>query len=239
MQTADVPWLAALAREHGAMMVVDPSISSIYNVDVVPHADVVLNSLTKYAAPEGDVIAGAVAVTPHCPRAADLRDAIAAELEPIHARDLARLAYQIGGYDDLVAQLNASARAVIEHLQRRPRGVRRLYWSMQESSRSNFLRLARGPDRIGPVMSFEVEGDMAAFYAAIPLAKGPSFGMRTTLICPFVYLAHYDLVSTANGREVLAGAGLHPELLRLSIGLEPPDAIIEALESGFAAAGLG
>ena len=80
---------------------------------------------------------------------------------------------------------------------------------------------------------------MAPFYDALPLAKGPSFGMRTTLICPFVYLAHYDLISTADGREILAGAELSPDLLRLSVGSEPPEAIIAALEVGFAAAGFG
>ena len=50
MQTPDLPWLADLARRHGALMLVDPSITSPYNVDVAPYADVVLNSLTKYAA---------------------------------------------------------------------------------------------------------------------------------------------------------------------------------------------
>ncbi len=238
MQTADVPWLAGLARQHGALMVVDPSISSMFNVDVVPHADVVLNSLTKYAAPEGDVIAGSVAVTPHCPDGTALRHRIALELEPVYPRDLARLAHQIGGYETLMPRLNAGANAVVEHLAGRGRGVRRLLWSLQESSRPNFLLLARGPDRIGPVISFEVDGHTERFYDALPLAKGPSFGMHTTLICPFVYLAHYDLVSTAEGREILTGAGLSPNLLRLSVGAEPPEAIIAALEAGFSAAGL-
>jgi cystathionine gamma-synthase len=239
MQTADLPWLASLARQHGALMVADPSIASLFNVDVLPHADVVLNSLTKFAAPDGDVIAGAVTVAPHCPDARSLRDAIAAELEPVYARDVARLAHQIGEYETLVPRLNAGARAVVDHLARRKRGIRKLYWSLQEASRANFLRLARGPDRLGPVISFEVEGEMARFYDALPLAKGPSFGMRTTLICPFVYLAHYDLISTADGREILAGAQLAPDLLRLSVGTEPPEAIIAALEAGFAAAGFG
>lgn len=238
MHTADVPWLAALARKHGAMMVVDPSISSMFNVDVLPHADIVLHSLTKYAAPDGDVIAGVVAIAPHCPDAAAVREAIVAELEPVYPRDLARLAQQIGEFDRLLPQLNASARLVIDHLAHRPRGVRRLCWSLQENSRANYLRLARGPERIGPVLSFEVDGDTAQFFDALPLAKGPSFGMRTTLLCPFVYLAHYDLISTPEGREVLSSAQLSPELLRMSVGSEPPEAIIAALEIGFAAAGL-
>jgi cystathionine gamma-synthase len=236
MHTADLPWLAEMGRRHGACVVVDPSIVSPFNVDVVPHADLVVNSLTKYAACEGDVIAGAVVLTPACRDRAGLRAAIAARLEPVYWRDVARLARELGQFDDLMPELNAGARVVVEHLQRRPRGIRRLYWSLQDATRENYLRLARGPDRIGPVISFEVEGSMERFYDAVPLAKGPSFGMRTSLLCPFVYLAHYDLVTSAEGRGLLDSAGLSADLLRLSIGSEPPGQIIAALEEGFAAA---
>lgn len=239
MQTPDLPWLAGLAREYGAFMLVDPSITSPYNVDVAPFADVVLNSLTKYAAAEGDVIAGAVAVTPRCPERATLRAAIAGELEPVDPRDLARLAAQIGGYETLMPRLNAGAAAVVDHLIRRKRGVRHVFWSGQIGSYENYHALARGPERIGPVISFEIDGAMAPFYDALPLAKGPSFGMRTTLICPFIYLAHYDLVTSELGRRILSEAGVPIDLLRMSIGEEPPEQIIEALEQGFFAAGLG
>lgn len=239
MQTPDLPWLADLARRHGAFMLADPTITSPFNVDVAPYADIVLNSLTKYAAPDGDVIAGAVAVTPRCPDRLAMRDAIAAELEPVEPRDLARLAAQIGGYETLLPRLNAGAAAVIDHLLRRKRGVRQVFWSGQVGCDVHYKRLARGPDRVGPVLSFVIDGAMAPFYDALPLAKGPSFGMRTTLLCPFIYLAHYDLVTSEAGRKTLREAGVPTDLLRLSIGEEPPDQIIDALEQGFFAAGLG
>jgi cystathionine gamma-synthase len=54
------------------------------------------------------------------------------------------------------------------------------------------------------------------------------------LISPFIYLAHYDLVTTPEGRTELAEHGLSPDLLRLSVGTEAVDDIIatiaEALE---------
>ncbi|MGH8019320.1 MAG: PLP-dependent transferase, partial [Opitutaceae bacterium] len=237
IHTADLPWLAGLARAHGACMIVDPSIVSAYNVDVAPHADIVLNSLTKYVASEGDVIAGAVVLTPQCPSKRELRTAIAAELEPVYARDLARLAFELRGFDALMPKLNENAREVVDYLRGRKRGLRQLYWSLQDGSRENYLRLARAPDRIGPVISFVVEGSMERFYDAAPFAKGPSFGMRTSLLSPFVYLAHYDLVSSESGRRMLAKAQLPADLLRFSVGAEPVGEIIDALETGFAAAG--
>jgi cystathionine gamma-synthase len=49
LETADVPRLSELAQRHGAKLVIDPTVASVLNVDVLPYADVVVCSLTKYA----------------------------------------------------------------------------------------------------------------------------------------------------------------------------------------------
>jgi cystathionine gamma-synthase len=82
------------------------------------------------------------------------------------------------------------------------------------------------------VVTIELNGSMEVFYDAVEVMKGPSFGTRYTLLCPFMYLAHYDLVTQEEGRALLASVGLDPELIRISIGAEP----YEAIESVFAAA---
>jgi len=84
------------------------------------------------------------------------------------------------------------------------------------------------------MISFELAMPLAQFYDRLRLPKGPSFGMKETLICPFIYLAHYDLVTSESGRAALAAAGLSPELLRLSIGCEPAEDIIAALAEALA-----
>jgi cystathionine gamma-synthase len=127
-----------------------------------------------------------------------------------------------------MAQINRTAPAVVEFLRTHPR-IKELYWSHHPASRENYLKLAHSPDAIGSMISFVVDRPVAGFYDRLRLPKGPSFGMKTTLICPFIYLAHYDLVTTGSGRATLAAAGLHPELLRLSIGAEPAGDIIAAL----------
>ena len=72
-------------------------------------------------------------------------------------------------------------------------------------------------------------GALEPFYDRLNLPKGPSFGMTTTLICPFMYLAHYDLVTTPAGLAELAASKLDPDLLRLCVGLEPVEEIIRSL----------
>jgi cystathionine gamma-synthase len=66
---------------------------------------------------------------------------------------------------------------------------------------------------------------MAAVYDALTCLKGPSFGTQFTLVSPFMYLAHYDLVTNDSGRVFLQQLGICPELLRISVGTEPYHAI--------------
>ena len=87
----------------------------------------------------------------------------------------------------------------------------------------------------GGIISFTLRGRLDSFYDRLRLPKGPSFGMRTTLICPFMYLAHYDLVRTPAGRAELMANGLDPDMLRLCVGTEPAGEIIEALAEALGA----
>jgi cystathionine gamma-synthase len=227
IQTSDLGAIRELCHRHEAIFIVDPTIASPVNIDVLPYADVAVSSLTKYTASEGDVLAGAVVVNPHSRWAAEFRRLIPGELEPVYTRDLARLAAQIVDFEPLIARSNQTTPAVVDFLLNHPR-VKNVWWSLHPDSRDNYLRHARSPDCGGSMISFTVE-NLTDFYDRLRLPKGPSFGMKTTLICPFIYLAHYDLVTSAAGCETLAAAGLDPELLRLSIGLEPADEIIAAL----------
>ncbi len=233
IQTPDVPALAALARRHGAKLVLDPSIASLFSVDVLAHADVLVDSLTKFAASDGDVIAGLVAVNPAAPDAAVLRRSLAQALEPVYPRDLARLAAQIGDYEPLMAQLNAATPRIAAFLEAHPK-VKRVYWPLSPESRANYRRIARAPDAVGGMLSFTLNAPLAPFYDAVRLPKGPSFGMKNTLLSPFIYIAHYDLVKSAAGRAELAASGIDPELLRLSVGGEPVDDIIATLAEALA-----
>jgi cystathionine gamma-synthase len=228
IQTSDVAALAELCRRHGVALVLDPSVGSPFSVEVLPHADVVVASLTKYTASAGDVIAGVVAINPARPDADALRRAAAEWLEPVYPRDLARLAAQIGQTSGVLGRIQASVPRVAAFLAGHP-GVKQVYWALQPSSRKNYQRIARSPAATGGMISFTLRGPLEPFYDRLRLPKGPSFGMKTTLICPFMYLAHYDLVTSPDGRRELAANGLDPDLLRLCVGTEPVEDILAAL----------
>jgi cystathionine gamma-synthase len=234
IQTPALPALAALCRARGVALVLDPTIASPWNLDVLPHADLVVNSLTKYAAGEGDVILGAAAVNPASPLAPALRPALAsaATLAAVHPRDLARLAAQIDATPALIERINHTAPRVVAFLKNHPR-VAEVYWSGHPYSANNYAALARSPAGVGGMVTFTLrqtpDFTLARFYDRLRIAKGPSFGLQTSLICPFMYLAHYDLVTSEAGREKLRANGLDPDLLRLGIGAEPAEKLLAAL----------
>jgi cystathionine gamma-synthase len=228
IQTPDVAALSKLCRQHGAHLLVDPSVVSIFNVDVLRHSDAVVSSLTKYTASEGDLTAGVVAINPASADADELRRRAATEVEPVYPRDLARLAMQIGETETVLARIHATTAEVAAFLGSHPK-VRDVFWALHPASRENYQRISRAPDATGGMISFTLRGEMEPFYDRLRLPKGPSFGMKTTLICPFMYLAHYDLVTTPAGIAELAASNLDPDLLRLCCGTEPVEEIIGAL----------
>ncbi len=228
VQTPDIAAIAALCRRHQAKLVLDPSVASPFGIAVLPYADAVVCSLTKYTGSEGDVIAGLVVINPLGPDAAALRSLVAAELEPVYPRDVARLAAQIGQTEAVLARIEATTPRVAAFLSGHPK-VKEVFWAKHPASARGFSQVARTPQSVGGMISFSLQGPIEAFYDRLRLPKGPSFGMKTTLICPFMYLAHYDLVTTPAGRAELLASGLDPELLRLCVGIEGADEIIEAL----------
>jgi cystathionine gamma-synthase len=230
IQSCDVPALAELARTHGAHLVLDASIASPWNVDVLRYCDVAVASLTKYAASEGDLLMGAAAVNPLAGDAAAFRSGLAAAISPPYRRDLARLAHEIRDVEGVVARINAATPQVVEYLGRRPEVVR-IHWALAPGARANYLKVARTPEAVGSMVSFELQGLLyTQVYDHMRLPKGPSFGLKKSLCCPFMYLAHYDLVTSAAGRAQLAQHCLNPGLLRLSVGIEPVEDIIGVLD---------
>ena len=241
VQTPDIPAIAELCRASGALLIVDVSVASPFSVDALRFADLVVTSLTKYCACEGDVVLGASVVNPASPAAVQLRTALAARHVAPYKRDAARLAHEIREAPAVVKTINASAARVVEFLKSRPE-IARVHWALQERCAANYLAVARTPQSIGAIVSFELgrgpgSPGLAAFYDRIVLPKGPSFGMKTTLLSPHMYLAHWDLVSDPVKRAELEAGGPHPELLRLSVGTEPVEQIIAALEEALTAAG--
>jgi len=229
LASPDLDLLRALAREEGALTLLDPSSAGIANVDLLPWADILVTSLTKYSGHRGDLMAGLIAIHPGAPDAAALRAAAFPVVEPLGHGDLAALADQLPGMSAVVEAQNAGARRIAAFLGRHP-GVSRVLAPDRGPTAAAYARAARGSARPGSLITFSLCGDLARFYDRVELPKGPSFGLGFTLLAPFLWLSHFEQVTSERGRAELAASGLDPDLIRLSVGTEDPSAIERALD---------
>ncbi|QEY30913.1 PLP-dependent transferase [Synechococcus sp. RSCCF101] len=220
----DLPALAALTRARGIPLVVDDTIGSSLNIETRPHADLVFTSLTKSFAGRGDILAGSLVVSEDSPwrepltaltaePAAELSDADAIALERA-SRDVA----------DRVARLNHHCALLAARLEGHPAVARVLHPAASPA----FRRLLRPGGGSGCLLSFELRGGEASaarVYDSLRVCKGPSLGTPFTLVCPYVLLAHYHELAWAEG------CGVPRSLLRVSVGLEPPEELWQRFES--------
>lgn len=229
VQTADVERLRDLADRYGGLLILDPTLASPHNVNVLAFSDLHINSLTKYAAASADVMMGAVALNRGSRFYDDLGERLDRYVTSPGQGDLGRMAKQIGHYGEVIERINCSTRRVAEFLEAHT-GVEALWWAEKAGAENALRGLQVAGGGPGGIISFTTKKPIASFYDSCRLVKSPSFGARFTMVCPFLYLAHYDLVRSAGGRAQLEAAGLAPDLLRLSVGLEPVEAILEELE---------
>ncbi|MEX0322222.1 MAG: PLP-dependent transferase [Puniceicoccaceae bacterium] len=229
VQSPDIEALRDLADKYNAALILDPTLVSPHNVSVLEYADLHINSLTKYAASEADVMMGALALNENSRFFDDLSMQVSAFGIIPSSGDLARMAYQIEQYPETIRRINQSTLKVAEFLESHP-GIESVHWARSQPSGYNYNWLQHREAGPGGIISFTTRKPLKDFYDASRIAKSPSFGARFTMMCPFMYLAHYDLVSNEAGREFLQGLGVPPDLIRLSIGLEPVEAIMEELD---------
>lgn len=230
LETADIPALRALCDQYGAKLLLDPSSVGLAAVDVLPHADLVCCSLTKYAAAAGDVMAGVLAVNPTKAESADLLRHARARLVPLHALDAQALAGQVGRLAEVTQRLSVTAAELARRLAAHP-AVARVRTAEQGATAAAYRFLQRRDAGSGALITVELRGAMRPVYDCLSVVKGPSFGLSFTVVAPFLWLAHFDEVTSESGRAKIRTAGLDPDLLRISVGLEPLEEIWAAFES--------
>lgn len=226
LQVPDLPQIAKATRKAGGLLLVDPTVTSIYNVEVLPYADVLVTSLTKYAAYRGDVMIGALALNPDSADREVLATHISGLYQPPYSRDLARLGFQMKTAPKVVAIMEANARKLADYLQAHD-AVKKVHYAGYSEK---FSKVAGTPDSGGAVLTIELKNEIGPFYDSLAVMKGPGFGTEFTLACPFMFLAHYDLVTSDEGRRFLRSIGIDPSLVRISVGVEPIEAIIQAFD---------
>lgn len=231
MELTDIEAVAAIAHEHGALLVVDNCfMSPALQNPIKLGADIVVHSATKYIDGQGRCIGGAVVG-----RETEMAEVFrflrtgGTTMSPFNAWVFLK------GLETLPLRMKAhseNAMEIAKWLEQQPQ-ISRVFYSGLESHSQHKLACKQQKD-FGGVLSFEVNGDMDAAWRFIDATKMVSItgnlgDVKSTITHP---------ATTTHGRmtpEARAAAGIHDNLIRFSAGLESLEDLKADLALGLAA----
>jgi cystathionine gamma-synthase len=214
LAVVDVEAVAELARERGALVVVDNTFATPYLTQPLSlGADVVVHSSTKYLGGHSDVVGGVVVVDDDALSEAIgfLQNAAGAVPSPFDCYLVQR------GVKTLAVRMDrhcANARAVAEALEAHPR-VDRVLWPGLASHPGHDVAKRQMRD-FGGMVSFTLAGGEAAALAVVE--RTTVFVLAESLGAVESLIEHPARMTHASA----AGSPLAPDpaLVRLSVGLE-------------------
>lgn len=224
--SAPIPALASFLHSQDVPLVVDETVGTYYNVDPLPHADIVMTSLTKYFAGISDVMAGAIILNSQSDYYATFRELLNEEHEDLlWGDDALVLADHSFDFESRMERINDTAERIADYLHHHPKVDRVFYPKFH--NRANYSSVMREQGGYGGLMSVllkEPKSSTPPFYDSLRVSKGPSLGTNYTMACPYTLLAHYDELDEVERQ------GVSRYLIRVGVGLEDFDDLRERFE---------
>lgn len=226
LEVADLKAVAAFAKEHGLVSIIDNTFASPINFRPIEHGfDISIHSGTKYLNGHSDIVAGA------CIGSADLIDKIKRKLDHLGGSMDPHAVFLLHrGMKTLALRMryqNESALRIAYFLEENPAVERVNYPGLE--SHTGHRHAAELFDGYGGMLSFELKGDTATAEAFIRKTTlpiiAPSLGGVETLITRPAITSHAGM-----SPEDRASLGITDKLIRLSVGIEATEDLIEDFE---------
>ncbi|MGC9490786.1 MAG: trans-sulfuration enzyme family protein [Thermovirgaceae bacterium] len=227
MEVADIPKICEAAAEQGVLVVVDNTFASPALFRPVPEgADIVLESLTKYLNGHSDVTGGmAAGSTELMGKIQKMRSLLGGTLSPFDAWLVLR---GLRTFHLRMEKHSGNALHLAKNLQTHP-AVKKVYYPGLETHKSYGIarKMLRGG--FGGMLSFELKGGEKAVSNLVKSLENvkflPSLAASSTTVSHPAKTSHRSMPQKE--RE---NAGITGSLLRLSAGIERPQAVWEDLK---------
>ncbi len=233
LRITDIRTMATLARECGALLVVDNTfLTPLLQQPLALGADIVVHSTTKYINGHSDVIGGAViARTPALHEQLDWwANCIGSTASPWDASQTMR------GLRTLHARMRCheeNAQALAQLLNKH-QAVRRVHYPGLSTHPDHLLACGQ-QSGFGAIISFELNGaeaEVRAFLDRLTLfTLAESLGGVESLVCHPESMTHAAMSAEARNQ-----AGINTTLLRLSVGIEHLPDLVSDVSSALDAA---
>jgi len=228
IQLVDIEKIVKISHSMGAKVIVDNTIATPYNFNPFDHAvDIIVHSTTKFLSGKNNHIGGVVLTKDHDSgekievfnRLTNLK---------MNYNDIRVLTRNIKKFERRMQIINENSLKIAYFLSTH-KAIKQVYYPGLENNSNHRLMkkyLKGGSGLLSFILNESTMENAEKFYDNLlpPVLKGPSLGSEKTLLSPYVIMAHYE-----DSKEELERLGFDFYLMRLSIGIEDSETIINSL----------
>ncbi|TEA19300.1 putative cystathionine gamma-synthase [Colletotrichum sidae] len=235
------PLLASidLAEKHGFILILDDTVGSFANIDVLPLSDILVSSLTKTFSGYANVMGGSIVLNPLSPHYSALSRLWTETFHnELYTADAETLLANSDDYLARTAVLNRNAAAMASHLEAHAADpsspITRILYPPHRPDYDVYRSFLRKPTPeltpgAGCLLSIDFENvkTARAFYDRLAFYPGPHLGAHRTLSFCYNTLAFgKDPDEAAYHRSY----GILEETVRISAGLEDVQDLLDTLD---------
>jgi cystathionine beta-lyase/cystathionine gamma-synthase len=230
LKIVDIERVAGIARRHNLPLAVDNTFATPFlQQPLSSGADIIAHSTTKYLGGHSDIVGGGIVVSDQKlhERLSFYQNAVGAVPGPMDCWLVLR------GIKTLALRMERHCQNALKigrYLESHPKVARVLYPGL--SSHPQHQLAKKQMSGFGGMISVELRGDFESAEKFIRSTKffalAESLGGVESLICHPATMTHASIP-----REERLRAGFKDELIRLSVGVENVDDLIEDLENAF------
>ena len=232
LRLVDIAAIAAMTKEHGIKLVVDNTFASPYLQNPLDlGADIVMHSVTKYLGGHSDTVMGAIILNDDetAEQLAFIQNACGAVPGP---QDCFLVLRGIKTLHVRMQRHCENAMKVAHYLQQHPK-ISQVYYPGLESHAGHELAKKQMRD-FGGMLSFELKGDsmpeaIRVMESFSVFSLGESLGGVESLCTHPASMTHASIPKEARLKN-----GLKDTLIRLSVGIEDVDDLIQDLAQAIA-----
>ena len=232
LNSPDLQRIRQLGTKYSFAVVVDETVGNFINTNVLPHADVVVSSLTKIFSGDSNVMGGSMVLNPQSGMYHELKQTVDKEYEDNYwAEDAVFMERNSRDFISRIERVNINAECIAATLLECS-FLKTLYYPKYSPTKQNFDSCRNPSGGYGGLLSvvFQRPEQAIAFFDTFEVQKGPSLGTNFTLACPFTILAHYAEI------DWTTKWGVPADLVRISFGLEETTELVQCVKRALKAA---
>ncbi|EEU47097.1 uncharacterized protein NECHADRAFT_78174 [Fusarium vanettenii 77-13-4] len=230
--SVDLDRLYQLANDYNFLFVVDDTVATSVNVDLISLCDLACTSLTKMFSGACNVMGGSIALNPQSKLFTNMKKVLDdLSIDTYFPLDVIVMEENSVDFEERVIVASRNAERIADTL-RQHSSVDQVYYPKGDPTQDIYERFKRPGRGYGYLLSVRFKKPEAAiaFHDALDVAKGPSLGTNFTLCCTYALFTHYSELEWA------AEFGVVEHLVRISVGIESQGELDALVATALAAA---